>query len=108
MLKLTLIIVCALLVCAAGSQAQKRTYAEWSRFDPTNFDPKHTFSFSIGDLNVVIGDAYAHADSGLVQYTGIHHLSHRLRASNVFCPLYAGLIGSAASAASPAWATMAR
>ena len=77
---------------ARKSPAQK-AYADWSRFDPANFDPEHTYSFQVGDIRVVIGDHYAHGGSNLPSYTGIHHLSHKLRQPNVFCPLYAGMIG---------------
>jgi hypothetical protein len=57
------------------------------------FDPAHTVRVQLGDLDVVFGDHYEHAGSGRENYTGIHHLSHTKRASNVFCPLYAGMIG---------------
>ncbi|MBT3379630.1 MAG: hypothetical protein HN742_18720 [Lentisphaerae bacterium] len=56
-------------------------------------DPDHALVFQVGDLKVTIGDHYAHGGSDRPSYTGIHHLSHRLRESNVFCPLYAGMIG---------------
>ncbi|MFH1923371.1 MAG: hypothetical protein ABIP48_26200, partial [Planctomycetota bacterium] len=26
----------------------EKTYADWSRFDPANFDPEHTHRFQIG------------------------------------------------------------
>ena len=77
----------------AKESSAKRTYAEWSKFAPANFDPEHSYSFQIGEIRVVIGDHYAHGGSNLPSYTGIHHLSHKLRESNVFCPLYAGMIG---------------
>ena len=77
---------------ARGAPAE-RTYADWSRFDPANFDPEHSYSFQVGDIRVVIGDHYAHGGADRPSYTGIHHLSHKLRESNVFCPLYAGMIG---------------
>jgi hypothetical protein len=93
MLKLTVIVICLLVALGAEAQDGKKSYADWSKFDPSNFDRAHTFSFEVGELRVVIGDAYAHADSGLVQYTGIHHLSSTRRPSNVFCPRYAGMIG---------------
>lgn len=59
----------------------------------STFDPKHTVRFDLGDLTVVIGDHYEHEGSGRENYTGVHHLSHRSRRQNVFCPLYAGMIG---------------
>lgn len=61
--------------------------------EDSTFDPEHTVRFDIGDLTVVVGDHYEHEGSGRENYTGIHHLSHRLRRQNVFCPLYAGMIG---------------
>ena len=106
MLKVCFILLAMLLVAgkAPGQQATsqgangdnslaERTYADWSRFDPANFDPEHTYTFQVGDIRVVIGDHYAHGGTDLPSYTGIHHLSHKLRESNVFCPLYAGMIG---------------
>jgi len=57
------------------------------------YDPNHATKFEVGDLTVIIGDHYPHGGSERPSYTGIHHLSHRLRPSNVFCPLYAGMIG---------------
>jgi len=69
------------------------SYADWSRFDSANFDPEHSYRFEVGDIRVVIGDHYAHGGSDRPSYTGIHHLSHKLREPNVFCPLYAGMIG---------------
>jgi len=90
-MKLALLLV--LLALAVAAQAQPKTYAQWAQFEPANFDPAHTRSFEVGDLRVVVGDAYAHGGSDRPSYTGLHHLSHKLRGSNVFCPLYAGMIG---------------
>jgi len=78
-------LLCLASLPAAGGPA---SFPENGRFDPG-----HTVRFDIGDLTVVIGDHYEHEDSGRENYTGIHHLSHRLRRHNVFCPLYAGMIG---------------
>lgn len=64
-----------------------------SAFESRKFDPAHTVTIQTGDLTVVIGDHYEHEGSGRENYEGIHHLSHRARAANVFCPLYAGMIG---------------
>ena len=77
----------------AWESPAERTYADWSRFDSGNFDPEHSYRFQVGDIRVVIGDHYAHGGTDRPSYTGIHHLSHKLRESNVFCPLYAGMIG---------------
>ena len=97
MLKLSIVIVAVLLLMAGSLSAEdtpaERTYTDWSKFESANFDPKHTQSFQVGDLRVVIGDHYAHGGADRPSYTGIHHLSHKLRESNVFCPLYAGMIG---------------
>ncbi|MDP6556557.1 MAG: hypothetical protein QGG71_17940 [Pirellulaceae bacterium] len=106
MLKVCFIFL-AMLLMAGSTQGQqaasqgaggddslaKRSYSDWSKFDPANFDPEHTYSFQVGDIRVVIGDHYAHGGTDRPSYTGIHHLSHKLRESNVFCPLYAGMIG---------------
>lgn len=56
-------------------------------------DPAHAVKLDIGDLTVIVGDHYAHGGSDRPSYTGLHHLSHKLRESSVFCPLYAGMIG---------------
>ena len=58
-----------------------------------SYDPEHAIGFEIGDLTDVGGDQYPHGGSDRPSYTGLHHLSHKLRPSNVFCPLYAGMIG---------------
>jgi len=58
-----------------------------------SYDPEHAIKFEIGDLTVIVGDHYPHGGSDRSSYTGLHHLSHKLRPSNVFCPLYAGMIG---------------
>lgn len=81
------------MVALAVLRADTRTYADWSRFHPGNFDPEHTFSFEAGDIRVVVGDEYAHGGTDRPSYTGLHHLSHKDRAASVFCPLYAGVIG---------------
>jgi hypothetical protein len=79
-------LVCTVAGVLAGAGAS-------SAPDNSSFDPSHTVRFDIGDLTLVVGDHYEHEGSGRENYTGIHHLSHRLRPSNVFCPLYAGMIG---------------
>ncbi len=84
-------VLSAILVAAAN--ADDKSYAEWSKFDPANFDPAHTHSFEVGDIRVVIGDEYPHGGSDRSSYTGIHHLSHAKWPSNVFNPNYAGVIG---------------
>ena len=56
-------------------------------------DPSHAHRYDVGDLTVIVGDHYPHGGCERPSYTGIHHLSHRLRQSNVFCPRYAGMIG---------------
>ena len=76
--------------CAALLAVQAIWAAEERKLD---YDPKHAVRFDIGDLTVIIGDHYAHGGGERPNYTGIHHLSHRLRPSNVFCPRYAGMIG---------------
>ncbi|HJN14803.1 MAG TPA: hypothetical protein QGH10_04905 [Armatimonadota bacterium] len=93
MVKLAVFVLAIVLASSAAGQEAGKTYAEWSRFDPANFDPSHAYSFEIGDIRVAIGDHYAHGGSDIPNYTGLHHLSHKLRGSNVFCPLYAGMIG---------------
>jgi len=77
----------------ASAWANKKPYTEWSKYDASNFDPAHTYRFEVGDIRVVIGDDYAHGGSDRSDYTGIHHLSHVEWPSNVFNPMYAGVIG---------------
>ncbi|GMU91567.1 MAG: hypothetical protein AMXMBFR4_06250 [Candidatus Hydrogenedentota bacterium] len=82
--------VVALSILALGTQDSP---VETSGYDAARFDPAHTVTLRAGDITLVVGDHYEHENSGRENYEGIHHLSHRLRSSNVFCPLYAGMIG---------------
>ena len=50
-----LVIVLVLLIFGGVARAEEKTYADWSKFDPSNFDPAHTVTFEVGDLRVVIG-----------------------------------------------------
>ncbi len=93
MFKVMCLVAAMFIMLSASADNQQKSYADWSKFKPDNFDPRHTYSFEIGDIRVVIGDAYPHGGCDRSNYTGIHHLSHKLRPSNVFCPLYAGMIG---------------
>jgi len=76
-----LVLVAAIAVCVA------------SHADVPPPDPEHTVTLDVGDLHVVVGDHTAHGGSDRQSYTGLHWLSHRQYPSNVFCPLYAGMIG---------------
>ncbi len=87
------VVLGVLLLAAAGAAAEPKTYADWSQFKPGNFDPAHTVTLTAGDIRVVVGDATPHGGCDRPSYEGLHHLSHRLRDANVFCPLYAGMIG---------------
>lgn len=84
-MKLALWLLClGLAVSAAHGQGEGKKVPH---------DPAHEVKIVVGDLTVVVGDHHPHGGCQRPNYTGIHHLSHRQRASNVFCPLYAGMIG---------------
>lgn len=82
-----------MVVLIATARAEDKSYAQWSKFDKSNFDPDHTYTFEVGDIRVVIGDNYSHGGSDRSSYTGIHHWSHAKWSSNIFNPRYAGVIG---------------
>jgi len=69
---------------AAGARSQEAQLV---------FDSAHAAKFEVGDVTVIVGDHYAHGGSDRTSYTGIHHFSHKRYPHDVFCPLYAGLIG---------------
>ena len=80
--------VLLITVLVAAAIGEEKPYAAWSKFDPSNFDPEHTYGFEVGDIRVVIGDHHPHGGSELSSYTGIHHLSHREWTSNILVLRY--------------------